>query len=67
MSRPTFAMDYEKTQDEAIPAPEQQAEGVIISPDTRRAQRVPPGQSRTKKWPVLMRAVRRGSTWPNGS
>jgi len=27
--------------------------GVIISPDTRREQRVPPGQSRTRKWPVL--------------
>jgi DMSO/TMAO reductase YedYZ molybdopterin-dependent catalytic subunit len=27
--------------------------GTIISPDTNRAQRTPPGQSRTKKWPVL--------------
>src|SRR5438552_7803500 len=26
---------------------------VIVSPDTRREQRIPPGQSRTKKWPVL--------------
>src|SRR5262245_49613610 len=26
---------------------------VIISPDTRRENRMPPGQSRTKKWPVL--------------
>jgi DMSO/TMAO reductase YedYZ molybdopterin-dependent catalytic subunit len=26
---------------------------VIISPDTRRAQRLPPGQTRTRKWPVL--------------
>lgn len=26
---------------------------VIISPDTRREHRLPPGQSRTKKWPVL--------------
>ena len=26
---------------------------VIISPDTRRANRVPPGQTRTRKWPVL--------------
>jgi len=25
----------------------------IISPDTRRANRIPPGQSRTTKWPVL--------------
>lgn len=28
-------------------------EGVIVSPDTRRADRIPPGQSRTEKWPVL--------------
>src|SRR5712675_610211 len=27
--------------------------GIIISPDTRRDNRIPPGQSRTKKWPVL--------------
>jgi DMSO/TMAO reductase YedYZ molybdopterin-dependent catalytic subunit len=33
---------------EAIDDPE-----IIISPDTRREQRLPPGQSRTKKWPVL--------------
>jgi DMSO/TMAO reductase YedYZ molybdopterin-dependent catalytic subunit len=26
---------------------------VIVSPDVRRALRVPPGQSRTRKWPVL--------------
>ena len=26
---------------------------IIISPDTRREQRLPQGQSRTKKWPVL--------------
>jgi DMSO/TMAO reductase YedYZ molybdopterin-dependent catalytic subunit len=26
---------------------------IIISPDTRRANRIPPGQTRTRKWPVL--------------
>ncbi|HLE63587.1 MAG TPA: sulfite oxidase-like oxidoreductase [Pyrinomonadaceae bacterium] len=26
---------------------------IVISPDTRRDNRIPPGQSRTKKWPVL--------------
>lgn len=26
---------------------------IIISPDTRREKRLPPGQSRTRKWPVL--------------
>ena len=46
-------MDNEKTQDEPVAAPEAQPEGVIISPDTRRANRIPPGQSRTRKWPVL--------------
>ncbi|MEX2174511.1 MAG: sulfite oxidase-like oxidoreductase [Pirellulaceae bacterium] len=34
-------------------AADAQPEGVIISPDTRRADRIPPGQSRTRKWPVL--------------
>lgn len=28
-------------------------EDVIVSPDTLREQRIPPGQSRTRKWPVL--------------
>lgn len=27
--------------------------GIIISPDTHREQRIPRGQSRTRKWPVL--------------
>jgi DMSO/TMAO reductase YedYZ molybdopterin-dependent catalytic subunit len=35
------------------PAPDSVPEGVIISPDTLRENRVPPGQSRTRKWPVL--------------
>ena len=26
---------------------------VIVSPDTRRSRRIPPGQSQTQKWPVL--------------
>jgi DMSO/TMAO reductase YedYZ molybdopterin-dependent catalytic subunit len=26
---------------------------VIVSPDTRRGERIPPGQSQTLKWPVL--------------
>ncbi|MDX1944244.1 MAG: sulfite oxidase-like oxidoreductase [Pirellulaceae bacterium] len=33
--------------------PESLPEGIIVSPDTRRANRIPPGQSRTRKWPVL--------------
>ena len=35
------------------PAAGEQAGDVIVSPDTRRASRIPPGQSRTRKWPVL--------------
>ena len=34
--------------------PEEVADpNVVVSPDTRRANRLPPGQSRTRKWPVL--------------
>lgn len=43
----------DKLQDELPPTPEDQPASVIISPDTRRPQRIPPGQSRTRKWPVL--------------
>ncbi len=48
-----FGMHDPKYQDGEPPAPPEQADGIIISPDTRRAERVPPGQSRTRKWPVL--------------
>ena len=48
-----FAMDQTKTQDDRVVLPEELPPDVIVSPDTRRAQRIPPGQSRTKKWPVL--------------
>jgi DMSO/TMAO reductase YedYZ molybdopterin-dependent catalytic subunit len=37
----------DKSKEQSAPA------GAIISPDTYRMQRVPPGQSRTEKWPVL--------------
>lgn len=33
--------------------PDQIPEGIIISSDTFREERIPPGQSRTRKWPVL--------------
>src|ERR1700691_5689761 len=42
-----------KEQPNEIPAPGDAPPGAIISPDTFRLQRIPPGQSRTKKWPVL--------------
>jgi DMSO/TMAO reductase YedYZ molybdopterin-dependent catalytic subunit len=48
-----FGMDQSKTQGDAVPTPEGLATDVVVSPDTRRAQRIPPGQSRTKKWPIL--------------
>jgi DMSO/TMAO reductase YedYZ molybdopterin-dependent catalytic subunit len=48
-----FGMDRTKTQGETAPSPDGLAADVVISPDTRRADRIPPGQSRTRKWPVL--------------
>lgn len=42
-----------KLQGDAPPVPEEQAGDVLISPDTRRENRVPRNQARTKKWPVL--------------
>ncbi len=35
------------------PMAENVASDVIISPDTLRDNRIPPGQTRTRKWPVL--------------
>jgi DMSO/TMAO reductase YedYZ molybdopterin-dependent catalytic subunit len=41
-------------QEGEAPLPDDIPPDVIISPDTRRtADRVPPGQTRTRKWPVL--------------
>jgi len=48
-----FWMDKRKVQADEIPSAEGLPTGVIVSPDTRRERRIPPGQSRTKKWPVL--------------
>ena len=45
--------DTSKLQTEEIPSAEEIEEGIIISPDTRRENRIPPGQTRTRKWPVL--------------
>jgi DMSO/TMAO reductase YedYZ molybdopterin-dependent catalytic subunit len=46
-------MDQTKVQGERAPSPDGLASGVIVSPDARRANRLPPGQSRTRKWPIL--------------
>ncbi|SRR5579871_3123452 len=48
-----FWMDKSKLQGDEIPGAQGLAADVIVSPDTRRTNRIPPGQSRTKKWPVL--------------
>ncbi len=48
-----FAMDQTKTQTSEIPVPAGLAPDIIVSEDTQRANRVPPGQSRTLKWPIL--------------
>jgi len=42
-----------KLQDNDVLTPDDAPAGAIISPDTRRKNRIPPGQSRTLKWPVL--------------
>jgi DMSO/TMAO reductase YedYZ molybdopterin-dependent catalytic subunit len=45
--------DRMKTQAGDAPSPDDLPANIIVSADTRRANRIPPGQSRTKKWPVL--------------
>ena len=42
-----------KQQDDRVPGPADAPADAIVSPDTHRANRIPPGQTRTKKWPVL--------------
>lgn len=42
-----------KLQRDEVPGPASAPPDAIVSPDTYRPQRIPPGQSRTKKWPVL--------------
>jgi DMSO/TMAO reductase YedYZ molybdopterin-dependent catalytic subunit len=49
----SFFMDRMKDQADNIASPADAGPGVIISPDTKRSNRIPAGQSRTKKWPVL--------------
>lgn len=46
-------LEVSKHQDERVPVAAEQTADIIISPDTRRENRIPPGQSRTRKWPVL--------------
>src|SRR5579863_5466164 len=46
-------MDSFNTQNEQIPSVDGLGPDIVVSPDTRRPDRIPPGQSRTRKWPVL--------------
>jgi len=48
-----FGMDRTKDQGDEIPSPAGLPSDVIVSADALRGARIPPGQSRTKKWPVL--------------
>ena len=45
--------DADKYQDGPPPAPPEKDSGIIISADTYRENRIPTGQTRTRKWPVL--------------
>lgn len=45
--------DWSKYQDGEPPTADSQPPGVLISADTLREQRLPAGQVRTRKWPVL--------------
>jgi DMSO/TMAO reductase YedYZ molybdopterin-dependent catalytic subunit len=46
-------MESAKDQGVEVPVPEGLPPDIVISPDTHRQDRIPPGQSRTRKWPVL--------------
>src|SRR5438045_6152917 len=48
-----FWMDKKKLQPDELALADSLPADVIVSPDALRSDRVPPGQSRTKKWPVL--------------
>jgi DMSO/TMAO reductase YedYZ molybdopterin-dependent catalytic subunit len=48
-----FWKNRSRDQGDDVPSPQGLPPEVIVSPDTRRATRIPPGQSRTRKWPVL--------------
>ena len=48
-----MAQANDEYQSGASPSPADVGPGVIISPDTRREDRIPPGQTRTRMWPVL--------------
>lgn len=45
--------DADKYQEGEPISPSDVADDIIVSPDTHRDNRIPPGQTRTRKWPVL--------------
>jgi DMSO/TMAO reductase YedYZ molybdopterin-dependent catalytic subunit len=45
--------DKNKLQGQAVPAADGLDPRVVVSADTRRKDRIPPRQARTKKWPIL--------------
>lgn len=47
------AMPDSKLQGDDVPGPGGLSDDVIVGPDTRRGERLPPNQVRTRKWPVL--------------
>lgn len=49
----TMRQDFTKYQEGPPPRAEGLPSDVIVSSDTRRENRLPPGQVRTRKWPVL--------------
>lgn len=48
-----MSQDFSKYQEGDPPGPNLVPAGTIISSDTHRDNRLPPGQVRTRKWPVL--------------
>ncbi|HJQ32075.1 MAG TPA: sulfite oxidase-like oxidoreductase [Pyrinomonadaceae bacterium] len=49
----TLFKDPFRQEGEPRRAEEFEGADVIVSPDTRKTNRIPPGQTRTRKWPVL--------------
>ena len=61
-----FGMDDTKIQGDEAPQPAGQPNDVIISPDTRRDKRIPPGSRERRNGPFSMRMVLLTSISPNG-
>jgi len=53
MKNTMFWMDKSTVPPDDVPSSTGLSPDVIVCPDTLRAKRLPPGQIRTKQWPVL--------------